>query len=77
MELDNKEILRLKESIKELNDLSSNEKKALIESIEMMWLNSGIQKKKADLKVPTKATEKISRIRQLLAAAWSEDYKDK
>ena len=36
----------LKESIKNLNILSSIEKKNLFESIEMLWLNSSVKKKK-------------------------------
>ena len=38
----------LKESIKNLNNLSSIEKKNLFESIEMLWLNSSVKKKKRD-----------------------------
>ena len=44
-----KKINDLKKSIKELNQLSSNEKMSLIESIEMLWLNSNVRKKKKDL----------------------------
>ena len=72
-----KEIDRIKESIKKLNDFSKNEKVSLIDSIEMLWLNAGIQKKKKDVKLDgDKQNEHVSRIRQLLAAAWSEDLKD-
>ena len=42
----------------------------------MFWLNAGIQKKKEDVKTVHGKSEQISRIRQLLAAAWSEDLKD-
>ena len=42
---DNK-INNLKESIKNFNNLSSIEKKNLIESIEMLWLNASVKKKK-------------------------------
>ena len=42
---DNK-INNLKESIKNFNNLSSIEKKNLIESIEMLWLNSSVKKKR-------------------------------
>ena len=35
-----------------------------------------IQKKKEDVKAINGKSEQISRIRQLLAAAWSEDLKD-
>ena len=66
----------LKESIKNLNNLSSIEKKNLIESIEMLWLNSSVKKKKKDVNINTDGNENILRIRQLLAAAWSEDLKE-
>ena len=42
---DNK-LSNLKESIKKYNNLSSIEKKNLIESIEMLWLNASVKKKK-------------------------------
>ena len=44
----------------------------------MFWLNAGIQKKKPDVKLKpiNDKNEQIIRIRQLLAAAWSEDLKD-
>ena len=43
----------------------------------MLWLNAGIQKKKKDVKLDgDKQNEHVTRIRQLLAAAWSEDLKD-
>jgi len=76
MEYKIKDLIEIKESIKKLSDLSENEKKSLVESIEMLWLNSGVQKKKTDVKIPNNSQENISRIRQLLAAAWSEDFKD-
>ena len=72
---DNK-INNLKESIKNFNNLSSIEKKNLIESIEMLWLNSSVKKKKKDINIHSGGTENILRIRQLLAAAWSEDLKE-
>ena len=70
------EVSNLKESIKNFNNLSSIEKKNLIESIEMLWLNAGIKKKKKDINIKTQDNENIVRIRQLLAAAWSEDLKE-
>ena len=76
MELKNKDINKVKESINKLNNLSQNEKRTLIDSIEMLWLNAGVQKKKSDINIPTNSNENITRIRQLLAAAWSEDYKE-
>ena len=66
----------LKESIKNLNNLSSIEKKNLFESIEMLWLNSSVKKKKREININTDDNENILRIRQLLAAAWSEDLKE-
>ena len=66
----------LKESIKNFNNLSSIEKKNLIESIEMLWLNASVKKKKKDINIKTQDNENIVRIRQLLAAAWSEDLKE-
>ena len=46
-----KELDDIKNSIKKLNDFSSKEKVSLIDSIEMLWLNAGIQKKKKDIKL--------------------------
>ena len=42
----NTKVNNLKESIKNFNNLSSIEKKNLIESIEMLWLNASVKKKK-------------------------------
>ncbi len=42
----------------------------------MFWLNAGIQKKKEDVLPVNSKNQQIVRIRQLLAAAWSEDLKD-
>ena len=70
------EVSNLKESIKNFNNLSSTEKKNLIESIEMLWLNASVKKKKKDINTKTQDNENILRIRQLLAAAWSEDLKE-
>ena len=70
------EVSNLKESIKNFNNLSSIEKKNLIESIEMLWLNASVKKKKKDINIETQDNENIVRIRQLLAAAWSEDLKE-
>ncbi len=76
MVLKEKDILKIKESIEKFNDFSSKEKDALSDTIELLWLNAGIQKKKKDLKVPESSNEHIIRIRQLLAAAWSEDLNE-
>ena len=70
------DVNNLKESIKNFNNLSSIEKKNLIESIEMLWLNASVKKKKKDINIKTQDNENIVRIRQLLAAAWSEDLKE-
>ena len=70
------EVNNLKDSIKNFNNLSSIEKKNLIESIEMLWLNASVKKKKKDININTQDNENIVRIRQLLAAAWSEDLKE-
>ena len=70
------EVSNLKESIKKFNNLSLIEKKNLIESIEMLWLNASVKKKKKDINIKTQDNENIVRIRQLLAAAWSEDLKE-
>ena len=71
-----KDLKKIKDSIEKLNQSSIKEKDSLIDSIEMLWLNAGIQKKKKDIKLKSDADENITRIRQLLAAAWSEDLKD-
>ena len=72
----NTKVNNLKESIENFNNLSSIEKKNLIESIEMLWLNASVKKKKRDISINTDDNENILRIRQLLAAAWSEDLKE-
>ena len=72
----NNNVNNLKESIKNFNNLSSIEKKNLIESIEMLWLNASVKKKKREITINTDDNENILRIRQLLAAAWSEDLKE-
>ena len=42
----NKKLNDLKESINKLNKLSTEEKRNLQESIEMLWLNASVRKKK-------------------------------
>ena len=42
----------------------------------MLWLNASVSKKKKDIVFPESSNENITRIRQLLAAAWSEDIKE-
>jgi len=42
----NKKIEDIKNSIKKHNKLSSEEKRNLMESIEMLWLNASVSKKK-------------------------------
>ena len=72
-----KKITDLKKSIEKFNDFSTKEKTSLVGSIEMLWLNAGIQKKKKDIKIDSNnSNDHIKRIRQLLSAAWSEDLKD-
>ena len=71
-----KNIEEIKDSIRKLGSLSLNEKNLLRDSIEMLWLNSGLQKKKVEPMYPSSAEENINRIRQLLAAAWAEDFRD-
>ncbi|MDC2966130.1 hypothetical protein OAY92_02890 [Alphaproteobacteria bacterium] len=72
-----KKITDLKKSIEKFNDFSTKEKTSLVDSIEMLWLNAGIQKKKKDIKIDgNNSSDHIKRIRQLLSAAWSEDLKD-
>ncbi len=71
-----KDIEVIKESIQKLNQLSSEEKTNLFESIEMLWLNASVRKKRRDINIFENANENIVRIRQLLAAAWSEDLKE-
>ena len=45
MVLEKKNIDQIKKSIKKFNEFSLKEKASLTESIEMLWLNAGIQKK--------------------------------
>ncbi len=72
-----KKITDLKKSIEKFNDFSTKEKTSLVDSIEMLWLNAGIQKKKKDIKIDgNNSSDHVKRIRQLLSAAWSEDLKD-
>ena len=54
-----KKIKELKDSINNLNKLSLNEKKTLLESIEMLWLNASVRKKKKDMIMPDNANENI------------------
>ena len=48
-----KKITDLKKSIEKFNDFSTKEKTSLVDSIEMLWLNAGIQKKKKDIHLLT------------------------
>ena len=48
-----KKINDLKKSIEKFNDFSTKEKTSLVDSIEMLWLNAGLQKKKKILKLMT------------------------
>ena len=71
-----KKVEDIKDSIKKYNKLSIEEKRNLMESIEMLWLNASGSKKKKDVVMSDHSKENILRIRQLLAAAWSEDLKE-
>ena len=69
-------ISELTQSIEMHHKNAEKEKKNLLESIELMWLNADIQRKKEDFQIPEGADENILRIRQLLASAWFEDLKN-
>ncbi|MBH43508.1 MAG: hypothetical protein CMP25_01825 [Rickettsiales bacterium] len=68
-------IFKVKNSINNFIEIAEKEKQSLKDSIEMLWLNADVQRKKIEIIIPESADENILRIRQLLAAAWSEDYK--
>ncbi len=72
----NKNLDKIKISIQELFDKSDQEKINLFESIEMLWLDSSIKKKKKEVSLREKLNSNVVRIRQLLAAAWLEDLKE-
>jgi len=56
---------------------SETKKKNLLKSNEFMWLNAEVQKKKKEFQIPKGSSdENIHRIRQLLASAWFEDFKN-
>ena len=65
----------IKNSIESYSEKAKKEKLSVIESIEMFWLNADIQRKKNEVIIPDSAKDNVVRIRQLLAAAWSEDFK--
>ena len=69
-------LLKTKNSINHFIEIAEKEKNSLKDSIEMLWLNADIQRKKTEIIIPESADENILRIRQLLAAAWSEDFKN-
>ena len=50
MVLEKKNINQIKKSIEKFNEFSLKEKASLTDSIEMLWLNAGIQKKKQDIR---------------------------
>ena len=70
-----KKLSMIRDSINKFTEMANHEKVSLMDSIEMLWLNADIQRKKTEVIIPESADENILRIRQLLAAAWSEDYK--
>ena len=65
----------IRESINSHIEKAKKEKNSILESIEMFWLNADIQRKKTEIIIPESSKDNIIRIRQLLASAWSEDYK--
>ena len=71
----NRNLSEIKESINMHVKRAKIEKDSILESIEMFWLNADIQRKKTEIIIPESSKDNITRIRQLLAAAWSEDYK--
>ena len=71
----NRNLSEIKESINMHVKRAKIEKDSILESIEMFWLNADIQRKKTEMIIPESSKDNITRIRQLLAAAWSEDYK--
>ena len=72
----NKDKEEIKSSIRDLFEKSNSEKNILLESIEMLWLDASIKKKKKEITYPESLNTNIIRIRQLLAAAWLEDLKE-
>ena len=71
----NRNLSEIKESINMHVKRAKIEKDSILESIEMFWLNADIQRKKTEIIIPESSKDNITRIRQLLADAWSEDYK--
>ena len=71
-----KDLNKVKISIQELFDKSYQEKTNLLDSIELLWLDASIKKKKKEFSIPEKLNSNVVRIRQLLAAAWLEDLKE-
>ena len=71
----NRNLSEIKESINMHVKTAKIEKDSILESIEMFWLNADIQRKKTEIIIPESSKDNITRIRQLMTAAWSEDYK--
>ena len=66
----------IKQSITDLHKKAELEKKSLLDSIEMMWLNAEVHRKKGNInQIPEGVEGNINRIRELLACAWFEDLK--
>ena len=63
--MEHKKIEELKQSIEKLNKLSLDEKTNLLDSIEMLWLNSNVRKKKKDIIMSDNSNQNVLRIRQL------------
>ena len=72
----NKNIESIKLSITKFYDDSKKEKANISDSIEMFWITADIQRRKTEVITPESAKDNITRIRQLLAAAWAEDYNE-
>ena len=71
----NKNLDNLRTSIQELFDKSDQEKINLLESIEMLWLDASIKKKKKEVSLPETLNSNVVRIRQLLTVP-NEDLKE-
>ena len=56
-----KDLKKIRDSIEKFNQSSIKEKDSLIDSIEMLWLNAGIQKKKKDIKLKSDSDEKYNK----------------
>ena len=60
-----KKLSTIRESINQFTKMANQEKVSLMDSIEMLWLNADIQRKKTEVIIPESADENILRIRML------------